>query len=217
VREATGSVHGEHDVFYWAPVRPGDRLQWQATVHSAHSNRGGVITTHRILVSDEAGTPLLEHLWSNFHIRGVIDEDFGPPLPDHTLPESSRSRPFGTRAVTIDRDQAWRYAGVSNDHAPHAVDEEQAHREGYPTKILQGMCTFGLAAGAVVDLAAGGDPTRLRRVAGRFSAPAFPKKDLVVQMFDAGRTEEGGRSLAFEALQEGVAVIKHGRVDLLPD
>ena len=217
VRGAAGSVHGEHVVICWGPARPGDQLRWQATTHGAHSRRGGVVVTQRVLVTDRVGNPVIEHLWSNFHLRGVIDEDFGPQPPDHAFPEKARALPFGTRAVTVDRDQAWRYAGVSGDRAPHALDEEQAQREGYPTKILQGMCTFGLSAGAVVDLAAAGDPTRIRRLAGRFSAPAFPKKDLVINMFDAGHTEEGGRSLAFEVLQDGVTVIRHGRVDLVPD
>jgi acyl dehydratase len=217
VRSARGSVHGEHDVYFWGAVEPGAALRWQATTQGAKQTRGGVVVTQRILITDTEGTPLVEHLWSNFYMGATIDADLGDTLAAHTFPADARVRPVGSRTITVDRDQAFRYAGVSGDHAPHAVDDERARQEGYPGKILQGMCTFGLCSGAVVDLAAGGDPTRLRRLAGRFSAPARPRRDLIVELFDAGRTAEGGRALAFEAKQDGVTVIKHGRAELLPD
>jgi acyl dehydratase len=192
-------------------------LQWSAEFYGAKQTRGGVLSAHRFLVSDGDGAPLVEHYWSNFHIGGRIDADLGSPLPEHTFPVAARGRPAGSQTLTVDRDQAFRYAGVSGDHAGHALDDEIARREGYPSKILQGMCTFGMCSGAVVNVAADGDPDRLRRLAGRFSAPAFPRQELVVELYDAGRTEEGGRALAFEARQGEVIVIKHGRVELLPD
>jgi acyl dehydratase len=216
IRGASGSVHGEHDVFFWAPIRPGMTLQWDAGLHAMKQTAGGVISAQRILVADLDGTPLVEHFWSNFHIGGTIDGDVGPDLPDHTFPEGARDRPMGSQIVPVDRDQAFRYAGVSSDHAGHAIDDDIAREQGYPSKILQGLCTFALCSGAVVNLI-GGDPRLLRRVAGRFSAPAFPRHDLEVQVYDVGQSEEGGRSLAFEAIQNGVAVIKHGRADLIPD
>ena len=211
-----GSVHGEQDVFFWGPVKPGMALRWRATTHGATQTRGGVIVTLKILVTDADGAPLVEHLWSNFHIGGTIESDLGAAPVDHTFPETARNHPVGTRVVTVDRDQAFRYAGVSGDHAPHAMDDEAARQEGHPSKILQGMCTFGLCSGAIVDIGARGDPSLLTRLAGRFAAPAFPKRDLVIDAYDAGRTPEGGRALAFEATQDGRTVIKHGRAEFAP-
>ena len=159
--------------------------------------------------------PLVEHLWTDFLMGGTLRGDHeDSAVPDHTFPESARGRPLASRIVPVDRDQAFRYAGVSNDHAPHAMDDEVARAQGHPGKILQGMCTFGLCCGAVVDAGAGGEPGRLRRVAGRFSAPAFPNRDLDVRLYDAGLTPDGARSLAFEAFQDGVAVIRHGRAEI---
>jgi acyl dehydratase len=217
VRGARGSVHGEHDVYFWGTVEPGMALRWRATTQGARQTSGGVVVTQRIMVTDTGGAPLVEHLWSNFYMGGTIETDLGDPLVDHSFPEDARLRPVGNRTVTVDRDQAFRYAGVSGDHAPHAMDDERARLEGYPGKILQGMCTFGLCSGAAVDHGAGGDQSRLRRLAGRFSAPARPGRDLIVKFFDAGRTAEGGRALAFEASQDGVTVIKHGRAEFLSD
>jgi acyl dehydratase len=208
-------VHGEHDIFLRHPVQPGQELQWDAEFAGLRQVRGGVVLTRRIVVSDRDGTALLEHLWSDFLIGSTITGDYvASELPDHTFPESARDHPVDSRRVSVDRDQAFRYAGVSGDHAPHAMDDEIARHEGYPGKILQGLCTFGLCCGAIVNMAAGGEPSRLRRIAQRFAAPAFPGRDLEVYLYEAGCTEDGARSFAFEAIQDGVTVIKHGRADV---
>jgi acyl dehydratase len=216
IRGTRGSVHGEQDVFFWGPITPGMALRWRATTAGARQTRGGVAVVQRILITDEHGTLLVEHLWSNFHIGATIDADFGDPGVDHTFPEAARARPVGSRTVTVDRDQAFRYAGASGDRVGHSIDDDVARSEGYPSKILQGMCTFGLCSGAVVDVGADGDTSRLRRLAARFSAPAFPGRDLVVHVYDAGRTAEGSEALAFEATQHGVTVIKHGLAEFSP-
>ena len=208
------SVHGQHDVYFHQPIRPGTPLRYWGQTYSARQTKGGVLVAQRISVTDPAGAVLVEHLWSNFYAGGSISPEHGPPLPDHTFPEECRDRLTGTRMVRVDRDQAYRYAGVSRDHAGHAVDEEIARSEGYPGKILQGMCTFGLASGAVVDMAADGDPDRVRRLAVRFSAPARPSVGLVVRIYAAGRTDSGDAAYAFEAEQDGVLVLKHGRVEV---
>jgi acyl dehydratase len=208
------SVHGEHDVFFRRPVRPSMVVRCSVAGTSAHQTRAGALTTTRIVVADEEGDALVEHLWTTFHIGGTVAREVGPPLPDHTFPEAARHRPVGRSVVTVDRDQTFRYAGVSGDHIGHAVSDAVAQAEGYPGKILQGMCTFGLASGAVVDIVADGDPDRLRRLAVRFARPAFPCKDLEINVYDAGRNDDGDRVFAFEGVQDGIAVLRHGRVEV---
>lgn len=208
------SVHGQHDVYFHRPVRPGAALRYRGETYSARQNRGGVLVAQRISVTDREGAPLVEHLWCSFYAGGSIDAEYGPPVPDHSFPEECRHSPVGSRLVPVDRDQAYRYAGVSGDHAGHAMDDAVARSEGYPGKILQGMCTFGLASGAVVDMAAEGDPDRVERLAVRFSAPARPSVGLLVRLYAAGRTETGASAYSFEAEQDGVLVLKHGRVEV---
>ena len=215
VAGARGGVHGQQDIRVHGTVKQGQDVEWSGEIAGLQQNSGGVLVTRRIIVSDRAGAPLVEHLWTDFLMGATLLGDHADPaVPDHTFPESARSRPLASRTVPVDRDQGFRYAGVSGDHAPHAMDDAVARAEGRPGKILQGMCTFGLCCGAVVDAAAGGEPGRLRRVAGRFSAPAYPNRDLDVRLYDAGRTPDGARSLAFEAFQGGVAVIRNGRAEV---
>jgi acyl dehydratase len=208
------SLHGEHDVFFHRPIRSGMELQSGFEFVSAHQRPGGVAATSRFVLFDEEGRLAVEHYWTNFYVGGTIATDVGAPPPDHTFDEEARRRPLASTTVTVDRDQTYRYAGVSHDHAPHAIDEAAAWREGYPGKILQGLCTFALCSVALVHLVAERDPNRLRRLAGRFSAPVLAGRDFSVDVYDIGTAADGTRSLAFEAVQDGVVVIKHGRVDV---
>jgi len=207
-----GSVHAEHDIRLLRPMVPGMPIRWEAAPYSVRQTAAGVMLVIRIVVSDEAGLPLVEHYWSSLTIGATVDTESGADKPDHAFPASARSRPIGTGRISVDRDQSFRYGGVSGDRNGHAIDDEIARSEGFPGKILQGLCTFALASVAVVDVAAEGDARRLRRFAGRFSAPARPGRDLAVELYDAG---EG--AVAFEAWQDGVAVIKHGRAELALD
>ncbi len=209
----TGSVHGEQDVYFHAPVLPDSTVRWSVTPYAAHQTPAGVLLTQRIAVSDTEGTLLVEHYWSSLFIGGTTKSLGGPVLADHRYPEDARQRIIGDETLGVPLDQAFRYAGVSNDHAPHALDDDAARHEGLPSKILQGMCTLALCGSAVFRLADVGDPNSLRRLAARFAAPAFPKRDLTVEVAEMGTTDDGFRSLAFEARSGGTLCISHGRAE----
>ncbi len=78
IQGVTGNVHSEHDVRFLRPVEPGDDLEWEVTTRSALQTPAGVNVTHRILVSDPDGDPLVEHLWSTLHLGGTLDADLVP-------------------------------------------------------------------------------------------------------------------------------------------
>ncbi len=211
---ATGAVHAQHDVHVLGLVRPGMAVVWQAHTYCARQTPAGALVVQRIDVSDSDGRPLVAHYWSSLHTGGRIEAPVGPDLPDHVFPPAARDRPLATRTIEVSVDQGFRYAGASGDRNPHCVDDEAARREGLPGKILQGLCTLGLCSGAVVDVGAKGKPERVRRIAGRFSAPVFPRQALTVEVFDAGRTPGGDEVLAFEAFAGGVTVVSHGRAEV---
>lgn len=207
-------VHGQHDVYFHAPIVPASVVEWVARPRSLHSTAAGLLLTQQIMVRDLDQRPLVEHLWSTLFVGCTEDVGGGPPLPDHRYPEAARRRPVGAEVIDVDFDQAYRYAGVSNDRAPHALDEQAARAEGFAGKILQGACSFAMCAGAVVRLGAGGDPLALRRLAVRFAAPLHPRQALEVEVTDAGATSGGHRALAFEGRAAGVVCLSHGRAEL---
>jgi acyl dehydratase len=95
----------------------------------------------------------------------------------------------------------------------HALSDEIAQAEGFPSRILQGMCFFATATGSVVRAAGDGDPSRLRRVAGRFTAPVLQGHDLTIECFEAGTLDDGTWVVAFEARQGDRLCIRHGRAE----
>lgn len=210
----TGGVHGEHDIIYHSPVRPGAAVRWYAEPYGVRQVKGGALVTGRVLMSDLDGAPLVEHFWSSLYIGGKVRTEFGLEPPDHAFPPEARRHPAGSRTLFIDRDQAFRYAGVTGDRIGHSIDDEIARGEGFPGKIVQGLCTFGMCSAAAVDIIADGDPDRLGRLACRFAAPTRPDRELAVEFYDAGYSRAGGQQFAFEAVQGGVPVVKHGRVEL---
>ena len=207
-----GGVHAEYDLHQRHPLAPGTDVSWDVFAHCAQPTPAGVLVAMRIVVSDEQG-PALEHYWTTMFIGGAIPEPLGPPLLDHTFPEAAREHPVGTETFPVTRDQTFRYAGASTDHAIMHIDDEAARRLGFPSKFLQGNCTLAMCSGAVVKHAAAGDPDRLLRFAGRLASPVFPGNDLVVSVYDAGPTADGRHAYAFEAESHGVTVIKHGRAE----
>jgi acyl dehydratase len=163
----------------------------------------------RVVSADEAGEPVAEQ-FATMLIRGVeAGEDDGPAPPSHAFPPEAKAAKLASVAGVVDPDQAMRYAEASGDRNPIHVDDEAAKAVGLPGVILHGMCTMALCGRDVVDELAGGDATRLRRLAVRFYRPVFPGNDLVTTMYDAG---PGG--VAFEASSAGKVVVRDGRAEL---
>jgi acyl dehydratase len=211
---ATGGVHGQHDLYLHEPVRPGVTLRAVAEGWAAGMTPAGARVSIRIqLFDDERDVLCVEHFWTTLHIKGQV-EPAGPAFPEHDFPDAARDRPLGTLTVPLTADQTYRYAGASFDHAWIHMDDVAAQEIGMPRKIMQGLSTFAMCSQAVVQHGAGGDPTRLRRLAARFTAPAFPGEDLVVNTFDAGTTASGRTAVAFEAHCLGRTSIRHGWAEL---
>ncbi|MGE0878762.1 MAG: MaoC/PaaZ C-terminal domain-containing protein [Acidimicrobiia bacterium] len=210
ITNAGNSVHASTDVHVHRHPTPGMAVSWDVTFHSAVQTTAGVLLTQKQSLSTVEGDPLLDVYWSSIWKAATIDPECGPSLVPHVFPEAARERPIGTYTKYIEADQGFRFGGASGDRVGHAIDDMQARSEGFKGKILQGMCTLAICSGGVIAQAAGGDPNRLRRFAGRLARPTYPKQDIRVEMFDAGRTDDGGRIVVFEALQGDIAVIKHG-------
>jgi acyl dehydratase len=214
-------VHAEHDVVFHAPLVPGTPVQWTSTGYCVKPTPAGPFNTVHTVIADADGAPLVEHWWSSLHIGGSIAPHldaagYGPDLADHAFPEAARANPVGTYTFAVAADQSFRYAGASGDRSPMHVNDEAAQRAGFPSKFLQGLCTFAMTSGAVVKLGADGDVARLRRLATRFSSPVFPHHELTVALYEAGTNDAGNRVLAFEAASNGQTVLKHGLAEIAP-
>jgi acyl dehydratase len=206
-------LHAEQDMHFHAPLVPGRPLNTFAEAYSLRSGRMGTRFTMRVVSEDEGGQLVAEQ-FATMLIRGVEPgDDGGPTPPSHAFPSEAKAAKLASVAGTVDVDQAARYAEASGDMNPIHLDDEAAKAVGLPGVILHGMCTMALCARAIVDELAGGDPTRLRRLAVRFYRPVFPGNDLVTTMFDAG-ADTDRRVVAFEASSAGKVVVRDGRAEI---
>ena len=112
--------------------------------------------------------------------------------------------------LTVDPDQARRYAEASGDYGDYTLDDEAARRAGFPRPILHGACTMALAGRAVTIGCADGDPARLRRLAVRFSAVCFPGDQLTTTVWPL-HDQVPRATVVFETTsQDGRKVITNG-------
>ncbi|MFN2389662.1 MAG: MaoC/PaaZ C-terminal domain-containing protein, partial [Actinomycetota bacterium] len=118
----------------------------------------------------------------------------------------------------VDEDQTHRYAEASGDHNPIHIDEATARMAGLPGIILHGMCTMAIAGKAAVNGLAGGDPTRIKRIAVRLSRPVLPGQELTTRLWEEVSSEvEGVTTYGFETYNPGgAAVVKAGIVEIGP-
>jgi acyl dehydratase len=208
---ATSGIHGEHDVVIYRPVAIGEPLATFVEAHSARPFRDNVRIVFRHLTVDGDQNPVAEQLWTTV-LLGTTCEAYGPNVPDHALPDGARDRPASSYVVHLDPDMPRRYAEVSRDFSAHHFDVEAARRSGFDSVFLHGLCTMGLCAQAAVRTLADGDSRQVRRLAVRFSSPAYLGHDLEVRFYQAGSD-----AFAFEAFCAGARVISNGRVELVAD
>jgi len=204
-------VHGEQDMHFHQPLVPGRTIKTSAEAYSIRVGGSGTRLTVRAVSTDaESGETVLEQFITTF-IRGMSDgESGGPDKPDHAFPESARENKVGELTIHVDDDQTFRYKDASGDPMPIHVDEDFAKAVGLPGIIAHGLCTMAMTSQAVIKTVADGDPSRLKRLAVRFSKNVFPGDDVTTTIYDAGN----GR-YAFEAhSSRGDLVISNGLAEV---
>ena len=203
-------VHGEQDMHFRQPLTPGMTITTRAEAYSVRVAGSGTRFTIRVTSDDDSGQPVLEQFITMF-IRGMADgESAGPDKPDHSFPEDARANPVGEFTVHVDDDQTFRYRDASGDMMPIHVDENFAKSVGLPGIIAHGLCTMAMTSQAVVKTVAGGDPSRVKRLAVRFAKNVFPGDDVTTRIYKIDDT-----SYAFEAVSSrGDTVISNGRAEV---
>ncbi|HVE47199.1 MAG TPA: MaoC/PaaZ C-terminal domain-containing protein [Acidimicrobiales bacterium] len=209
-------VHGEQDMHFLRPLVAGMTLATTAEAYSIRPAASASRYTVKLTSTDgSSGDPVLEQ-YVTMVVRDLPgSEKGGPEKPDHRFPSGARSRPVGIRSIHVDDDQTFRYREASGDEMAIHVDEEVARGVGLPGIIVHGLCTMAMTGQAVIDTVAGGDPSRLLRLAVRFSDFVLPGEDLLTTVYDAGADDTTGRHVyAFEAHSNGRRCITHGRAEV---
>lgn len=178
-------VHGEQRLKIHAPLKPSGTVVGQTRVTHVidkGADKGAIVVSERTL-HDDSGTLLATLTQSTFcRADGGFGEGDAPPpaltpTPD-TKPDTTLAIPISERAALIYR--------LCADPNPLHADPAVATKAGFPRPILHGLCSYGVAARAIVEAFCEGDGTRLTSLDLRFSSPVYPGETLTVDMWRDG-------------------------------
>jgi acyl dehydratase len=204
-------LHGEQDMRFIRPIVAGDELTCRAKVVGVHGRSSGVVVTTLLETRDAADELVNEQYFTGFFRGGKLEGGRGEEPPAHGFDSALRNRPADASVIQkFDEDQTFRYSEAAGDPMPIHLDDEFAKAMGLPGIIIHGLCTMAFTSRAVIETACPEDPSRLKRLVVRFSAPAQPKHTLTTELW---KTADG--TYGFETLtDEGIFVIKDGLAEI---
>ncbi|HLX37400.1 MAG TPA: MaoC/PaaZ C-terminal domain-containing protein [Candidatus Binataceae bacterium] len=201
-------LHGEQDMEFIRPIRPGDRITATARVASIETKATGETLIIEIDAINQNGEKVNRTLFNAF-IRGG-----GRGGSDARVVEPPRGEPLFAVAQQIDKDQTYRYKEASGDFNPIHVDQNFAKMAGLPGIIVHGLCTMAFTSKVMIDKLCGGDPSKLKRLQVRFSRPVLPGQVITTKVWADGE-REGRKLFAFETYNpDGRAVIRGGLAEV---
>jgi acyl dehydratase len=203
-------VHGEQGLELLRPLAAEGSLRSRSRItHVADKGAGkGAVIYQETVLTDVADGQPVARLWSSTFARA--DGGFGgsqeTPRKPHALPDRV---PDADCTLPTFPNSALLYR-LSGDLNPLHSDPATARKAGFERPILHGLCSYGVAAHAVLRQFADYDASRLRSFDLRFSSPVFPGERITVEMW------KDGPVVSFRALvrERGVKVLDNGRAVL---
>ena len=198
-------VHGEQRLTIHRPLPPEGRIIGRS--HISHvidkgADKGALVITERTL-HDGDGHHIATIAQTTFcRADGGLNQSDASPEQLTATPERA---PDLTCALPTLPQAALIYRLCADDNPLHA-DPAVSSAAGYPRPILHGLCTYGVAARAIVQAACGGDATRLTSLNTRFSSPVFPGETLAVEMWKTA----GGVQFRAKVAERDIVVLSHG-------
>lgn len=198
-------VHGEQRLTIHRPLAPEGRIVGRS--HISHvidkgADKGALVITERTL-----------HDGDGHHIATIAQTTFcrgdGGLAQSDASPEQLTATPERAPDLTCalpTLPQAALIYRLSADDNPLHADPAVSTAAGYPRPILHGLCTYGVAARAIVQAACEGDGTRLTSLNTRFSSPVFPGETLAVEMWKTA----GGVQFRAKVAERDIVVMSHG-------
>jgi acyl dehydratase len=203
--EAARGVHAAHDLHIERLIRPGERLHTHARVIALEQIRPGAAQTTRLDTFDDHGD-LVCRTYQLSISRGV--EVVGEARHEELAPEvpvaDSTSQRRDVHVLKVPEGLAHVYTECARIFNPIHTDRAVALAAGLPDIILHGTATMALAVSRLVNQHLGGDPARVRRLGGRFSAMVLMPSTLGLEvdeqtddtLFYTVRTGDGSAALS---------------------
>ena len=206
----TKVVHGEQGLVLPKPVAAQGAVIGRTRIVEVidkGEGKGALVYSER-KVTDKATGELLATLTQTTFCRG--DGGFGGPPREapapHALPERA---PEEVCDLPTRPEMALVYR-LSGDVNPLHAEPGFAQAAGFPRPILHGLATFGVAGHALLKTSCGYDPSLLKAISGRFSAPVYPGETIRTEMW------RNGKVMSFRArvVERDVIAINNGRAEI---
>lgn len=175
--------------------------------------KGAVVQLIRDLIDETDGSTLASLTQTLFMLGDGGFSKHGPsdPLPA-SLPPLPLREPDLELEFRVPLNAAFIYR-LCGDLNPLHVDPDQAARGGFERPPLQGLCTYGMAAHAVLKGMCNYEAQRLTRIGTMFSSPVIPGDTLRFRLWkeDGNLVRIGGT-----AIERNVKVIDRGIAEVSP-
>ena len=209
-------LHGEHRMRFYAPLAAQAEVLSQTRVSRVvdkGAGKGALVVTER-RTSDAATGQLLatvEHVSFCRADGGFATAEHPGDTAPEALPAVPERAPDAVLDLPTLPSAALLYR-LNGDRNPIHAWPSAARVAGFDRPILHGLCTYGMAARALVRMACGGDGARLASIATRFSSPVWPGDTLSVRLW-----QDGDRlQFAVWAKERDRMVLSHGLAEVRP-
>ena len=210
-------VHGDQKMKFYKPIRPGDKLHFRTKIISIEDKGSGELLRINVLTTNGNSEKVVESDWGLF-IRGTgsgqkpnkATNGNGKPKQ---VPEPP---PIAFRKVIrVPDDITYRYSKASNDMNPIHIDENVAKDAGLSGIIVHGLCTMSMTMRAIIECYLDSDPSRLKSLGVRFTAPVYPGDEIIVDGWEQEQ-HSGSKTIGFDVTRkgDGIKVIKGGTAEV---
>lgn len=208
-------VHGEQHVQILKPLPVDATIVARnrvASITDKGPGKGAIAVILRDIFDQTSGELLAHNKMVTFlrgdggfsELAGVSD-----PGPEPLPPTPERAPDVEVELSSLE--QAALIYRLSGDYNPLHADPEVAGAAGFHRPILHGLCTYGMAAHAVLKSCCGYDASRFRSMAVRFTSPVYPGETLRFQIW---RESDIHLRLRARVDARDVVVLNNGVVEL---
>ena len=208
-------VHGEQSIRLYKPLPAEATVIAQNRVVSITdkgAGKGAMVVINRQIKDQATGDVLADVVHGTFlrgdggYSKGPEQSDPGPPV----LPAPPDSPPAIEMEFDCLAQQALIYR-LSGDYNPLHADPDVATAAGFARPILHGLCTYGMAAHAVLRAVTHYDATRIKAISTRFTSPVYPGETIKFQLWPR---DSNSFSLRARIDARNVVVLNNGWVEL---
>jgi acyl dehydratase len=206
-------VHGEQTIRVHEALQPQATLVGESVVTrliDKGEGKGAVMHVEKRLL-DQATRRHIATTEQVLFLRGNggFSKQGGGDPPADPPGDTPASAPERTVVFPTRPDQAALYR-LSGDLNPLHIDPSIAAKAGFAKPILHGLATYGIACLGIIEQYCNFDPTLLKSIRARLSAPVYPGETIQLECWRIGD------DLAFRArvIERNVLVLTHGRATL---